>query len=362
MQRARRWRWTFLVFVACAAAPRKSDDAPPPAPEEAVTALFARAYTALSEGASDELAALFTDDALVFGPGPSETWHSGEVNQRVRQSMLPIGLTGVAVRVDESRVLVGVEADGRAAWASDLPRVTTTSQGRDEVWLPRITAHLLLVENGWRVDALHVSLAVPDETLSAPGAARRLLPPVDVPNQRPTDADQLVGLVRRALDDYAVKVERTSERPEFLQVGTSPTEIFPDGKSFKALIKPQLGAIKKANYSWKLDGNLAVKLSPGGRSGWAAAVVVQRAGKGSREQVFPPFRFLWTLSEEGGVWNITSEHQSLAVNPELREPATAAEREGWKAVKAVLKKVVSEGKPAPKPAPAAAPDAGVSVW
>ena len=30
----------------------------------------------------------------------------------------------------------------------------------------------------------------------------------------------------------------------------------------------------KTGYTWKLDGNLRVKLAPGGKSGWAAAVVV----------------------------------------------------------------------------------------
>lgn len=337
-----------LVLASCAA-PQKKKEAPPPLPPaEAVKALFARAYAALGEGDADTFSASFTDDALVFGLGPSDTWVGPAVATRLHQVMLPIGLSGDALHVGDSRVVVAVDESGQGATAYDLPKVTTTHKAHDDVWLPRVTAHLVKAGDDWKIDALHVSLGVPDQLLSAPDAARRLLPPSDVPNQRPTEADQLVGLVRRALDDYAVKLDRTSERPEFIQLGTSPGEVFADGQKFKALLKPALAGIKKT-YSWKLEGALAVKLAPSGKSGWAAALVVQREGAGKKQRVYPTFRFLWTMEEEDGVWNLVSEHQSLAVNSELRDPATPDALKAWSATKEELGKLRAAEKTAPKP-------------
>ena len=83
----------------------------------------------------------------------------------------------------------------------------------------------------------------------------------------------------------------------------------------------------------------AVKLSPSGKSGWAAALVVQREGAGKKQRVYPTFRFLWTVAEEGGVWNIVSEHQSLAVNSELRDPATPDALKAWAAAREELNKL-----------------------
>lgn len=345
----RRSAWLIsLLLCACVTAPEKKEPPKVVDPVDEVRAVFSDAYAALKEGDPDHLTPLFTEDALVFGLGPSDTWSGAQVASRLRQSMLPIGLSGDAVRVEASRVVVGLDGDS-AAWAFDLPKVTTTHKAEEQTWLPRLTAHLVKSGETWRIDALHVSLGVPDQLVFAPDAAKKLLPPADVPNQRPTEADQLVGLVKRALDDYGVKIDRTSERAEFVQLGTSPAEVFLGGKAFKDLLKPQLGVIKKAGYSWKLDGNLAVKLSPGGRSGWAAAIVVQRVGSGKKQQTFPAFRFLWTVAEEGGVWNITSEHQSLAVREEQRDAANEEALKTWKAAREIIEKSMKSGKEAPPP-------------
>lgn len=336
-----------LALASCAA-PQKKKEEPPPPPEEAIKAAFAKAWAALSDGDADKLSDAFTDDALVFGLGPSDTWVGPAVSTRLHQVMLPIGLSGDALRVEDSHVVVALDEREEGATAYDLPKVTSTHKAKEEVWLPRVTAHLVKVGDAWKFDALHVSLGVPDQLLAAPDAAKRLLPPTDVPNLRPTEADQIVGLVRRALDDYAVKLERTSERPEFIQLGTSPGEVFADGQKFKALLKPALAGIKKT-YSWKLEGALAVKLAPSGKSGWAAALVVQREGTGKKQRVYPTFRFMWTVAEENGVWNIVSEHQSLAVNSELRDPATPDALKAWAAARAELNTLRTVEKSAPKP-------------
>ncbi len=354
-------RWLFaLLLASCATTPKKKEEPPPP-PGEAVKAVFTQAYAALSEGDADKLAALFSDDALVFGLGPSDTWVGPVVGTRLHQVMLPIGLSGDALRVEDSRVVVALDETGKGAAAYDLPKVTSTHKAKDEIWLPRITAHLVNVSGVWKIDALHVSLGVPDQLLAAPDAAKRLLPPADVPSQRSSEADEIVGLVRRALDDYAVKLDRTSERPEFIQLGTSPGEVFMDGQKFKALLKPALAGIKKT-YSWKIEGALAVKLAPSGKSGWAAALVVQREGSGKKQKVYPTFRFLWLVEEQGGVWNIVSEHQSLAVNSELRDPAAPEALKAWSDLKAEQAKQPEKPAEKPKDKPEEKKDAPMKAW
>ncbi len=337
-----------LLLIACPKAPPRPvvEAKKVLEPAEAVRETLEKAYRAVEAGDADQLEPLFTDDALVFGLGPSDTWLGGTViNDRARQALLPIGLSGDTLKLEDSRIVVGLAEGEFAAWAFDLPKVTTTHKGTTEVWLPRVTAHLSREGDRWRIDALHVSLSVPDSLVFAPDATRKLIAPADVTNDRSPDADQVVGVVKRSLDDYGVKVDRTSERAEFVQLGTSAAEVFIGGKAFKDLIKPQLGAIKKAGYTWKLDGNLRVKLAPGGKSGWAAAVVVQRVGSGKKQQVFPAFRFLWTLVEEGGVWNISSEHQSLAVKEDLRDAATDEQLKTWKATRDLAEKTMAKSKP-----------------
>lgn len=364
-----------LVLTACLKAPprRVVEVKKVLEPAEAVRETLEKAYRAVEAGDADQLEPLFTEDALVFGLGPSDTWLGGLViGERARQALIPIGLAGDTLTVEDSRIVVGLAVDDSAAWAFDLPKVTTTHKKKTDVWLPRLTAHLVHEGDRWRIDALHVSLSVPDQLVFAPDATRRLIAPADVNNERSPDADQVVGVVRRSLDDYGVKLDRTSERAEFVQLGTSAAEVFIGGKSFKELIKPQLGAIKKAGYTWKLDGNLRVKLAPGGKSGWAAAVVVQRLGAGKKAQVFPAFRFLWTLVEEEGVWNISSEHQSLAVKDDLRDPATEEQLKAWKATRDLAEKTMARsskpkaGKAAEKKVPVEKPedkkDGDIGAW
>jgi ketosteroid isomerase-like protein len=350
-------RTLVAVFSLCLLACPK---APPPKkvveekivlqPAEAVRETIEKIYRGVEAGDAEQLEPHFTEDALVFGLGPSDTWLGGTViNDRARQALIPIGLSGDTIQIQDSRIVVGLAADESAAWAFDLPKVTTTHKGKSEVWLPRMTAHLVRDGERWRLDALHVSLSVPDQLVFAPDAQKRIIAPADVNGDRSPDADQVVGVVKRSLDDYGVKIDRTSERAEFIQLGTTAAEVFIGGKAFKDLIKPQLGAIKKAGYTWKLDGNLRVKLAPGAKSGWAAAVVVQRVGSGKKQQVFPAFRFLWTLVEEDGVWNISSEHQSLAVKEELRDAATDEQVKAWVATRDLAEKTAAKSKPQKAP-------------
>jgi hypothetical protein len=370
-------RWVFLVslvfLAACAKPPPPKKVTAPKVvdPQTAVKKLLGKVYTAVQSGEVDPLEDLFTADAMVFGLGPSDTFNFRDtLIQRARQDLLPLGLGGDTLVISDSRVTVGLGSGETSAWLYDLPKVTATHKGEDSTWLPRVTAHAIKDGNRWRIDALHVSLAVADDLLSKPDANRLLLPPSPVADERGPDADQLVGLTRRLVEDMAVKVDRASERPAFVLVGTSPVELFEGGKTFKDLVKPSLPAIKKGGYAWKLDGPIRVRLAPDHQSGWAAGVVVMRVGVGKKAQTMPPFRALWIFADEGGVWNLVSEHQSLAVKQDLRAQADKEQLKAWQDLRDLAdKRAAAEvkvpakgaddksGKDAPKP-----DDSPIGVW
>lgn len=341
----------MALFASCVKAPppKKVVEAPKPAtPQHAVKALVSDVYAALEKGEADRLQAFFTADAMVFGLGPSDTFNFRDtLIERARQELLPLGLGGDTIAISDSRTEVGLGNGETSAWFYDLPKVTATHKGEDSTWLPRITGHAVKDGDRWRVDALHVSLAVSDSLLSKPDANRLLLPPSPVADERGADTEELVGLTRRLVDDMAVKVDHASESPGFVLVGTSPVELFEGGKTFKDLVRPSLPAIKKGGYVWRLDGPLRVRLAPDHQTGWAAGVVVLRIGSGKKAQVLPPFRVLWVYADEKGVWNLVSEHQSLGVKEDLREAADDEQLKAWQAMREVAAKRAAEAKPAP---------------
>jgi hypothetical protein len=358
------------VLVGCPKAPppKKVEPAPPPDPRAEVREAVKFVYSTLETGDPDPLAASLAPDVMAYGLAPSDTWaqRDGVINS-ARQQLLAIGLGTATLRIKTGRVDVGVSADGTSAWFWDVPRVEWETKARRTKWLVRVTGHALKADGRWVIDAVHVSLAVPDEKIFAADASKKYLAPADVLAERSADADQLVGLSRRVLDDIGVKFDRVSERPEVVIVGTGPTEFFENGKRFKELLKPQLAALKKSVFSYKVDGPIRAHLAPGGHTGWVAANVVLRQGAGKKAITAPPFRVLWVFVEENGVWNLVSEHQSLALKDELRSPASEEELAAADALDATRRARVDPRTPerstgAPSSPPAPPPDGGLAAF
>jgi hypothetical protein len=280
--------------------------------------------------------------------------------------VLPLGLGTDSLTISDSAPVIGLSPNDGSAWLFDFPKVKVVHKSSTSTWLPRVTAHLVRLEAGWKFDAVHVSLGVADAVVYAPDAPKRLLPPADVTNERGPKSDELVGLTKRLLEDFEVKLNRASDRREFVEIGSSPTEVFEVGKKFKELSRPALPAIRKEGYSWKLEGNLRTRLAPDGKSGWAAGNVVLRIGSGKKQKVLPAFRTLWVFVEERGVWNLASEHQSLGLKEDLREPATAEDLTLWAEARALAKKN-TEAAAVTRPPSSTGPDAGaadpsIGVW
>lgn len=348
-----------LVLCGCPKAPppKKVAPPPPPDPKAEVRELVKTVYSTLETGDPDPIKTLIAPDVMAYGLGPSDTFAQRDpLINFARQELLSISLESEVLRIRSGRVDVGIALGEQSAWFWDLPRVEYEKKGKTTTWLARVTGHAVKLDGQWSIDAVHVSLGVPDEKIYAPDAAKKYLPPADVLAERGKDSDELVGLARRILDDVVVKVDRTSERPEVVLLGTGPGELFEGGKAFKDLVKPKLNEIKKAVFSYKVDGPIRSRLAPGQGTGWVAANVVLRLGAGKKQQVLPPFRVLWVFAEEKGLWNLVSEHQSLALKQELRSPA---DDDAIKAFELVDK--VRRARSDPKPASAApVVDAGVA--
>lgn len=313
-----------LVVCGCPKAPppKKVAPPPPPDPKAEVRELVKTVYSTLETGDPDPIKTLIAPDVMAYGLGPSDTFAQRDpLINFARQELLSISLESEVLRIRSGRVDVGVALGEQSAWFWDLPRVEYEKKGKTTTWLARVTGHAVKLDGQWSIDAVHVSLGVPDEKIYAPDAAKKYLPPADVLAERGKDSDELVGLARRILDDVVVKVDRTSERSEVVLLGTGPGELFEGGKAFKDLVKPKLNEIKKAVFSYKVDGPVRSRLAPGQGTGWVAANVVLRLGAGKKQQVLPPFRVLWVFAEEKGLWNLVSEHQSLALKQEMRSPA-----------------------------------------
>ena len=348
-----------LVLCACPKAPppKKAAPPPPPDPKAEVRELVKTVYSTLETGDPDPIKPLIAPDVMAYGLGPSDTFAQRDpLINFARQELLSISLESEVLRIRSGRVDVGLAHGEQSAWFWDLPRVEYEKKGKTTTWLARVTGHAVKLDGQWSIDAVHVSLGVPDEKIYAADAAKKYLPPADVLAERGKDSDELVGLARRILDDVVVKVDRTSERSEVVLLGTGPGELFEGGKAFKDLVKPKLNEIKKAVFSYKVDGPIRSRLAPGQGTGWVAANVVLRLGAGKKQQVLPPFRVLWVFAEEKGLWNLVSEHQSLALKQEMRSPA---DDEAIKAFELVDK--VRRARSDVKPTVAAVVDAGTPI-
>lgn len=345
-------RLAALVLLAgCPKAPPKKVAPPPPPPDPAaeVRELVKFVYTTLETGDPDPLKPIVAPNVMAYGLAPSDTYAASDpLINFLRQELLSIGLETEVLRIRSGRIDVGVADSGQSAWFWDLPRVEHEKKGKSKAttWLARVTGHAIKSDGQWVIDAVHVSLGVPDERIYAADAARKYLPPADVLAERGKDSDELVGLARRILDEVVVKVDRTSDRTEVVLLGTGPGELFEGGKAFKDLVRPQLAGLKKkSEFSYKVDGPIRSRLAPGLGTGWVAANVVLRIGTGKKQQVLPPFRVLWVFAEEKGLWNLVSEHQSLALKQEMRSPADDDAIKAFEAIDSV-RRLRNDKKPA----------------
>jgi hypothetical protein len=314
----------LLVLLLCACPKPKPVYKPPVVidPVADVKARVADLYAVLTAQEPDRLGDLLTQDAMVFGLGPKDAYTDrDEAIDATRTQLIPIGLKGDTFKVTHSNVKVGLAHLEGSAWFYDFPRFEQVRPGKaPKHWAARVTGHAVR-EEGWRIDALHVSFGFPDAQLYADDAPKKLKVLASPGTDRGSDTEPLVGATKRMLDDIALKIERTSDAETAVLIGTDPNDVYEGGARFKALARPKLAELKKAPFTLKIEDGPRAMLSPDHKTGWVAANVVLRLTVGKKQQTLPAFRALWIFQQEGELWNLVSEHQSLGLLPEQRQQA-----------------------------------------
>lgn len=255
-------------------------------------------------GDVEALNELLTADALTFGPRPEDAF-------TFRDDVLATLRTHPGKgRLVDGPIDVGLASDGASAWFVALPQFLRNS----EQWSPRLTGHLVRVEGRWRFDALHLSLGLADEAL----AGRHFKAPATLTGA--DEAGELATLTKHVMTNLVAKLETLSSRPEVALIGSGPTEVYRNGASFKAMVAPQLPALKQVSFRTRFEGPVHSRVAPDGQSGWVAANVTlsQAVGKGWR--TWPTFRSLWVFAREDGRWALVQEHQSIGLAEAFTTP------------------------------------------
>ncbi len=307
----------FLVLVSCLRAPSKNpvfNDLADPRDELRV--LLRASYEAMQRRDADKLMSLLAPDAVVFGLGPSDAFNFRDTALEALKQLPAEGKH--ALKITPGRMPVGLAAGGQSAWLWDFPQV----EAGGAVYLPRITAHAIREGEAWRFDAIHCSLGVRDALIYASDASKKFVAPSALAGANAKSSEALIELTGKVLDDVIFKLEHTGDAADVVLLGTDPGEVFEGGAAFKAMAKPKLAEIKKSAFDYRVDGPVRARVAPDGRTGWVAANVVLRVGSGRRSQTLPAFRTLWVYELIQGHWALVSEHQSVALRDEQRDPAT----------------------------------------
>jgi hypothetical protein len=320
-----------LVLLVLTGCPKPKPVYKPPAPPDPAGDVKKRVgdlYAALEAQEPERLNDLLTPDVMAFGLGPKDTFTTrDDVVDDARTELIPIGLKGDTFKVTKSAPKVGLARDEGSAWFYDFPRFEQLRPGKaSKRWAVRITGHAVK-EDAWRIDAIHLSFGFPDAQLYAEDAPKKLKGLASPGTDKGPESEQVIGVTKRMLDDIAMKIDRTSDAETAVLIGTDPADVFEGGAKFKSLARPKLPELKKAKFSYKIEDGPRAKLAADGRSGWVAGNVVLRLGEGKKLQTLPAFRALWIFNQEGELWNLVSEHQSLGLLPEQRPLAGDEEPE-----------------------------------
>jgi hypothetical protein len=313
----------LVSLTACAKkAPPPKAEPEPPDPKKELLAKVRELYGALEHQEPERLNDILTADVMAYGLGPKESFTNRDtLIEFMRNELVPFGLRGDTIKISKTDPKVGLARGEDSGWFYDFPRFDRVRSDKPtQTWKVRITGHAVRDEGKWRIDAVHVSFGFPDTDLYAADAPKKLKPPEAVGTDKATDAEQVITLTKRMLEDIGVKIERTSDATEVVLIGTDPTDVFEGGAKFKELARPKLPELKKAAFSLKIEDGPRGRMAPDKKSGWVSAAVVLRLGKPPKVQVLPSFRALWIFADENGALNLVSEHQSLGLTYEQRKP------------------------------------------
>jgi ketosteroid isomerase-like protein len=273
-------------------------------------------YAALEKGSLDEWGAALTPDVFYFGARPEDALSSkAQVLQAWHHALDPALQAGSKISVASTQLRVGLSADGRAAWASDVVELKLTGASGESVEKQRVTEVIAEQDDQWWVFALHWSVGVPDERALArarDGTQPRLH---EVPESVSPGAQAVAAELQKAAWKTTELVRSVADRPDALFIGTAPDETIVGGEQIR-------DALQKQIHDFALTiirrGGVRAGVTPNGRVGWVASnldLAVLPAPDPSQET--PPgkptrvqTRGLLVYVNEGGAWRLVQGHFS----------------------------------------------------
>ena len=260
------------VGVAVAVSP----DAPPEPPH--VDDLLARFHAALASDQPADLALVFSAHAFAFGVLANEIAEGREaVVATLRHDLGAPPRSGFTVTPRFSQV--GHTAD--VAWIAEELKVG------DQVF--ELTAVAGIEDGAWEIAALHVGLAMPNETAYRLARDGQLADPDAIPDAH--DESELAKAMRQAFASKPSFVAARSARPDAVNFGSAPGERLLGGEA----IRKVFGRLRAS-----LRLHDAVKVGTvGADGGWGAANVDFTDADRDGVQVTQTFRVLVAWVREG---------------------------------------------------------------
>jgi len=264
--------------------------APPPvvvidaAPEPPhVDELVSRFHAALAQAKPDDLALLFDAHAFAFGVEAHEVAEGrAEVVETLRHDIGPPPPGGFEVIARFTQLA----HDADVAWiAEELKLGSQTFE---------VTAIAGLADNAWTIAALHVAVAMPNDTAYRLARDGQLETPDAIPSSH--DESDLAKAMRQAFASKPSFVAARSARADAFNFGSAPGERMIGGDGIKKLFG-------KIRATMRLHD--AVKVGPiGAAGGWGAANVEFTDADRDGTQVTQTFRVLAAWVREGNDWRI----------------------------------------------------------
>ena len=256
-------------------------DAPPEAPH--ADELVARFHAALAQAKPDDLALLFDTHAFAFGIAANEV------------------AEGAKAVVDVLRADIGKPP---AAGFDVVARYTQIGHDGDVAWLAEelklggqtfaVTAAAHLADNAWTFAAIHLAVAMPNDTAYRLGRDGQLPVGDAIPDTH--DDSDLAKAMRQAFASKPSFVAARSTRPDAFNFGSAPGERMIGGDAIKKLF----GHIKA---TMRLHDAVTVG-AIGTAGGWGAANVEFTDADRDGTAVTQTFRVLAVWLREGSDWRI----------------------------------------------------------
>ena len=264
-------------------------DAPPEPPH--LDELVTRLHAALAQAKPDDLALLFDTHAFAFGVEANEVAEGrAAVVETLRHDLGTPPAHGFDVTVRFTQLA----HEGDLGWIAEELRLGGNTF--------ELTGVATIADNAWTFVALHVAIAMPNDTAYRLGRDGQLTVGDAIPDSH--DDTDLAKAMREAFASKPSFVAARSSRPDAFNFGSAPGERMTGGDAIKKLFG-HLRATMRLHDAVKVG-------AVGSAGGWGAANVAFTDADRDGTQVTQTFRVLAVWLREGNDWRIVQTQFSNA--------------------------------------------------